>query len=224
MGKATWSVAAVVPDIRSKGAFEQDRPAVYLPFRPEAPDSMFAWTRRTAVAVIRPSGNVPGLADSLRRAAHAVGPPVIVERIRSGSDWFGDNVEQTRHRTLLLGLIAGLGLALTLVGVFGVTAYAVARRTREIGVRMAFGAQPRDVVGHILRDAAWPVAIGAVVGLGGAYYATRVIESFLYEVPPRDPATSAAVALVMGLVALLAAWIPARRAATIDPVAALRAE
>lgn len=224
MSRTIWNVVGVVADIRSKGAFEPDRPAVYLPFRPEDPGSDFARRGYTPIVVVRPAGDGTILADSLRRAAHAVGPSVIVERIRSGSDWFGDNVEQTRHRTLLLGLIAGLGLVLTLVGIIGVTAYAVARRTREIGVRMAFGARPVDVVARILRDAAWPVGIGVVLGLGGAYYATRAIESFLYEVPPRDPATFAAVALVMGLVALLAAWIPARRAATIDPVVALRAE
>jgi ABC-type antimicrobial peptide transport system permease subunit len=104
------------------------------------------------------------------------------------------------------------------------TAYAVARRTREIGVRMAFGARPLQVVGVMIRDAVWPVAIGLVAGLSGTYYATRLITSFLFETAPHDPATLMAVVALLTSAAFLAAWLPARRAASVDPVAALRAE
>ncbi len=176
------------------------------------------------IVFVRADSSGRGLADDLRRAAHAVGPPVIVERIRFGSDWFSDHVAEPRHRTLLIGLLGGLGLTLTLVGIFGVTAYTVARRTQEIGVRMAFGARPGQVVRAMVGDAAWPMIVGIAVGLAGAYYATRLIESYLFETTPHDPITFAAVALFMATTAIVAAWIPARRAARVDPVHALRAE
>jgi ABC-type antimicrobial peptide transport system permease subunit len=129
-----------------------------------------------------------------------------------------------RRRTLLLGLLGGLGMLLTLVGVFSMTAYAVARRTQEIGVRMAFGAAPVDVVRTMVRDAAWPAFLGLAVGIAAAFYATRIIASFLFETTAHDPATFAAAAGLMGVAALVAAWVPARRAARVDPVIALRAE
>jgi ABC-type antimicrobial peptide transport system permease subunit len=125
---------------------------------------------------------------------------------------------------LLLTLLGTLGLLLTLVGIFGMTAYAVARRTREIGVRIAIGATPGDVLRMMLTDVAKPVAIGIIVGLGGAALATRVIASFLFQTTPTDPSTFAAVALTIALASLLAAWIPSRRALRVDPVSALRAE
>jgi putative ABC transport system permease protein len=125
---------------------------------------------------------------------------------------------------LLLTMLGLFGLLLTLVGIFSMTAYAVARRTREIGVRMAFGARPVQVVGVMIRDAMWPVAIGLGAGLAGTYYATRLITSFLFETPPHDPVTLATVVALLAAAACLAAWLPARRAAAVDPVAALRAE
>jgi ABC-type antimicrobial peptide transport system permease subunit len=104
------------------------------------------------------------------------------------------------------------------------TAYAVTRRTQEIGIRMAFGASPADVVRTMVRDAAWPAFLGLAVGIAGAFYATRIVASFLFNTTPHDPATFAAVAMLMSVAALVAAWLPARRAARVDPVIALRAE
>jgi ABC-type antimicrobial peptide transport system permease subunit len=125
---------------------------------------------------------------------------------------------------VLLGLLGGLGLVLAAVGVFGMTAYAVSRRTQEIGVRMAFGARPGVVVRQMLRDSAMPIAIGTIVGLGGAALATRLIASFLFQTDPIEPVTFAAVAALLMATGCLAAWIPARRAARVDPVLALRTE
>ena len=129
-----------------------------------------------------------------------------------------------RRRMQLLGLVGAVGLAMTLVGIFSVTSYAVARRTREIGVRMALGAPPASAVGAIMRDAAWPLTIGLLAGLTGAYFLTRVMSAFLFETTTHDPISFAAAATVLGVAALAATWWPARRAAMIDPVTALRAE
>jgi len=125
---------------------------------------------------------------------------------------------------VLLGLLAGVGLLLTVVGIFSMTAYAVARRTREIGVRIAFGADKPDVVRAMVHDAIWPMALGLVAGAGGAFFATRVIASLLFQTTPHDPVALAAALGTLAVSAIVAAWIPARRAALVDPVVALRTD
>jgi hypothetical protein len=119
--------------------------------------------------------------------AQSIGPPVLVEGIRSGAQLMLEEVEVQRHRTLLVGLLGILGLILTLIGIASVTAYAVSRRTREIGVRMAFGADARSVVWTMMRDATWPVGAGLLLGLGTSFYATKLVEGFLFETTPTDP-------------------------------------
>lgn len=216
VGKVEYEVLGVVGDVRDAGPLRPTLPEAYLSFGLDR--------ARPMIVAMRWRGDASALDTLLRGAAQAVGPRVVVDRIRRGSDWFGDRVITPRRRTVLLGLLGGLGLLLALVGVFGMTAYAVARRTQEIGVRMAFGARPVQIVGTVIRDALWPVATGIVVGLVGAAFATRVIVSFLFETRPIEPLTFAMVALTLGAAAAVAAWIPARRAAQVDPVASLRAE
>jgi ABC-type antimicrobial peptide transport system permease subunit len=174
--------------------------------------------------VLRTSHSIPALADTLRKAALGVGPRVLVEQIRSGDDLLARDLLRPRQRTVLFTLLGGLGLVLALVGVFGMTAYAVARRTQEIGVRMAFGARAGQVVATMVRDSAWPIVLGTIVGLGAAALVTRVIASFLFNTTPTDPATFAVVAITLAVVGCLAAWVPARRAARVDPVSALRVD
>ena len=149
---------------------------------------------------------------------------MIVEEIRSADELFATTIVTPRRRAVLLGLLGGLGLTLALVGVFGMTAYTVTRRTSEIGVRIAFGARPDQVVRTILRDSAVPIACGTIIGVAGAALATRVIESFLFETAPGDPVTLAVVALLLAVTGCLAALVPARRAARVDPALSLRAE
>lgn len=173
---------------------------------------------------MRPTATPPGLSGQLRRAAASIGPRALAERIRTSEQLFADTVLTPRQRTVLLGLLGGLALALALVGVFGMTAYSVTRRTAEIGVRMAFGARSGQVVRTMLRDSAVPVAIGTALGVGGAMLATNVIKSFLFATEPTDPVTLTVVAATLAVSGCTAALVPALRAAKVDPVSSLRTE
>ena len=222
LAKEPLEVIGVVPDLKNEGALPspiRDAVEVFAMYQP-------APTDRPApmVVVVRPGPNAAGLNERLRQAAQAAGPRAIVERVRLGRDWVDATIITPRRRTVLLSLLGGLGLLLTLIGVAGMTAYAVARRTQEIGVRMAFGATSRDVVREMVRDATWPVALGIAAGLGGAWAATRLISTFLFKTTPTDAPTFATAAGVLALAALIAVWIPARRAAHVDPVVSLRSE
>jgi ABC-type antimicrobial peptide transport system permease subunit len=192
---------------------------VYFPYRGDEDVS------RTPLALfVKPRNGASDLGARLRDVARSLGPPVVVDRIQFGDAFVADSITTPRHRMLLLGLLGVVGLVLTMVGVFSVTAFAVARRTREIGVRMALGARSTNVVRTILRDALWPMALGLVIGLAGALLATRAVAGFLFETAPHDPIALASAALAIAAGGTLATWIPARRAATVDPVVALRTD
>lgn len=218
--KEPWTVIGVIRDVRVGGPlWLPPRAQIYFPLKLRERD-----VNRAMVVVVRPTAEPAGLGDQLRRVAASIGPRVLVERIRTSEQLFGDTVLTPRQRTVLLGLLGGLGLALALVGVFGMTAYSVTRRTAEIGVRMAFGARPGQVVGTMLRDSVWPIAIGTAVGVGGAVLATRAIKSFLFGTEPTDPATLIVVAATLAVSGCVAALVPSLRAAKVDPVTSLRAE
>jgi ABC-type antimicrobial peptide transport system permease subunit len=129
-----------------------------------------------------------------------------------------------RFNTTLLTIFALLAVALALFGIYGVTAYAVTQRTRELGIRMALGARGADVVGLLLRESLRRVALGVGLGLVASLAVTRALTSMLFEVTPSDAGTFAATALLLIAVALMATWLPARRATRVDPMVALRAE
>ena len=139
-------------------------------------------------------------------------------RWRSG---FGSRWRPSRFNTLLLTLLGAIGVVLAAVGIYGVIAYFVTRRTQEIGVRMALGATRRDVVALVVKQAAWPVAAGIVLGIVISAALTRVLSGQLFGVKPHDPATFALVAIGLAAVALVASLVPARRAASVDPTRAL---
>jgi predicted permease len=216
-----WTVIGVVGDLRHGGP-QSTMFAGSQVFYPLEPTEYDLTTPMTLVMQVR--GRPAGLAVDLRRVATSIGPRVLVESIRSGDELLGSSVLTPRRRTVLLGLLGGLGLLLALAGVFGMTAYSVTRRTAEIGVRIALGARPAQVVGTMMQDAAWPLALGTAAGLGGAVLATRLIQSFLFEISPTDPLTLTAVCSALVVTGCVAALIPALRAAKIDPVASLRAE
>ena len=135
-----------------------------------------------------------------------------------------ESVAQPRFRTLLLGIFAALALLLASVGIYGVISYSVTQRTHEIGIRMALGAQARDVSKLVIREGVAMALIGVTIGLAASLVLTRLMESLLFEVSTTDQSIFAGVGALLVAVAVLACWIPARRASTVDPMVALRCE
>ena len=219
LGDQTYEVIGVIADVLQDGARSPVRPNVYALYTGRE-----TFGRSGFAIFVRPAPGASNLAKQLREAALSVGPKAVVDRIQPGSAFVAEEMTMPRRQMQLLGLVGIVGLALTLVGIFSVTSFAVVRRTREIGVRMALGARPASAVSAIMRDAVWPVAIGLVTGLAAAYFLTRVMATFLFNTTPQDPVSFALASLLLAVAALIATWWPARRAATIDPVTALRAD
>jgi putative ABC transport system permease protein len=147
---------------------------------------------------------------------------IALTRVLTGDQIVGAAVAQPRFRMVLLGLFAGIAVVLAAVGLYGVMAFAVGQRRSELGLRMALGADARDVLRLVLRQGLTPVVAGVIVGLLASAALTRVMTGLLYEIQPFDPLTLVAVSLLLTLVATAACYVPARRATRIDPLAALR--
>jgi ABC-type antimicrobial peptide transport system permease subunit len=172
--------------------------------------------------VLCTSGPVLGLVDEVKKQVWSVDRQIPITDILSMEDLMAVSLAQQRFNMLLLALFSVLALILAAVGIYGLMAYAVSQRTHEIGVRLAIGAQRRDVLRLVLRDGAKLTLLGIAVGIIAALALTRLMASLLFEVTPTDPATFAAVALLLAVVALAACYIPARRATRVDPMVALR--
>jgi ABC-type antimicrobial peptide transport system permease subunit len=170
------------------------------------------------------AGAVPGLAASLRGVVHGMDPDLPVYWMEMLQDRVDDSVASDRFYMLLIGTFAGLAIVLASVGLYGVVAYLVSRRTREIGIRVALGAGSREVVGMVVGQGLGPVLAGVVLGLAAAAAGGRVLRSLLYEVEPLDPLTFVLVPLLLLVVALLATALPAKMATRISPTEAMRVE
>jgi ABC-type antimicrobial peptide transport system permease subunit len=163
------------------------------------------------------------LTDSVRHAILEIDPDQPVSDIRTLEDVLGSSVVQ-RRLMLMLGGFAGAALLLAAIGLYGVIAYGVSQRTREIGIRMSLGADSRNVLGLVLRHGLKLAGLGIAIGVPAALGLTRVLMTLLFEVKPTDPLTFIGVSFLLLLVALFACWLPARRAAKVDPMEALRCE
>lgn len=173
--------------------------------------------------VVRTAGDPNALAQRLRRLAHESDPDAPM-KFTTMEAMLSENVAAPRFRTILLAVFAGLAVCLAMAGVYGAMAFAVGRRSNEVGVRIALGATTGSVVRLVLAQGLTLACIGLGLGLAGSIAATRLLKSMLFQVEPNDPFVYMAVAVMLGVVKLVASYVPARRAAKIDPVVALRQE
>ncbi len=199
-------------------------PAFQSPELMRSPHTMAAYLTFVVRAARETDGDPGALAPSLAAAIRSVDPTLPISALRTMRDVVNEATARARFQTLLLAVFAAAAALLSAIGIYGVMSYAVSKRTREIGVRMALGADPRSVLRLVVGQGMAVALVGAAFGLVGAFLLTRLMASLLYGVRPGDPLTFAAVAAALLLVALAASWIPARRAARIDPMRALRAE
>ena len=208
-------VVGVVKDLKQGEWASQPKPEMYLPHLQDA-------SPRSLTLVVRAAPGAPELGPELRRVVWEIDRDLPVSQVRSMGDVVAESVGQQRFNTLLIGLFAATALILASVGVYGVMSHAVAQRTHEIGVRMALGARGRHVLGMVIGQGLVLTLVGLAVGLAGALALMRVMNSLLYEVSATDPLVFGGVALALLLTALLACYVPARRALKVDPVIALR--
>jgi predicted permease len=214
------TVVGVVGDIRLGGPAEPAPPTFYVPYA-QLDARAWGWTRRSLFVLAR--GADPGaLTGSIRRVVSSFDAGVPLFNTMTMDERLARTTETARFNTILLSTLGALGLVLAVVGIYGVIGYFAAQRTAEIGLRVALGASRRDVVRLVVRQALWPVLAGLACGTLGALFATRALASELVNVRPTDPWTFLAVALTLLVAALGAAFIPARRAAALDPTRALQ--
>jgi len=207
-------VVGVVADIHEGGLASNPVPEFYIPCIVHPP--------QTAYLVLRTSGPPLHFASVLRKAVLDVDPDQPVSDVKTMDSALAKAFGERRWMMGLLGSFAAVALVLAVVGLYGVIAYSVARRTQELGIRRALGAQRADILRLVLRQALMLSLVGVAIGIAGAFALTRFLKALLFHVTATDPAVFAAMAVLFAVVALAASYIPARRAARIDPMVALR--
>ncbi|HET6898006.1 MAG TPA: ABC transporter permease, partial [Vicinamibacteria bacterium] len=215
-GDGWRTVVGVVDDVRYSGLDDPSEAAVYTPFA----QTPFLWT----YVMVRTQGPPLALAGAVRAAVSSVDPTLEAAAVKPMTDVMAETVAQPRFNVVLLSALAGLALVLAAVGIYGVISYSVAQRTKEIGIRMALGADRRDVVRLVTGESLRLAGMGVVAGLLGAAAGARVLATLLFEVQPTDAATYVSAAGFLVVVALAASAVPAWRATRVAPVSALRAE
>jgi putative ABC transport system permease protein len=214
-GDPVWTVVGVVGNVK-RGVTSSLKPDLYVPLPQYGPGQLSVTMRTRA-------GMAPGV-QQLRSIVHDLDPALPLRDLEPVTEAIAREVAPTRFYMLTLASFAALAVVLAAVGLYGVVAYLVSRRTREIGIRMALGARREQVVGLVLRQGVRPAVLGLIVGLALSLAFGRVAESLLFQVSPRDPLIITAVTLLLAAVSTIAVFLPARRASRVDPVTALRAE
>ena len=217
-GKTWAAIQGVVGDVRQEGLSVEPVPEVYLSYLQDP----FAWPYLTML--VHTSVDPMKLVSSIQGAIWSVEKDLPISSIVSMEQLRSHSIAQPRLTALLLSVFAALALILATVGIYGVMAYSVTQRTHEMGLRMALGARASDVLTLVVGQGLQLAAIGVALGLAGAFAMTRVLEKFLWGVRPTDPVTFTAVSLLLAAVAMLASYLPARRATHVDPMLALRYE
>ena len=216
-------IVGVVADVKHFGLARSPEPEVFVPL-PQATPIHWAWLQRSMIALARTRGEPDAAAGTIRQAVWALDDQLPLYNLRSMEQLRAESTGDERVGLALVGAFAAVALVLASIGVYGVMAFMVAGRAREIGIRLALGARPGDVRWMILSDGAVLTAAGVVIGLIAAFALTRTMQALLFETPATDPVTFLIFAAVIAMAAMLACWVPARRSTRVDPVIALRAE
>jgi ABC-type antimicrobial peptide transport system permease subunit len=220
-------IVGVVGHVRQWGLADDDqqslRSDLYIPCL-QMPNEFVAMTPSGSALMVRAGGTAAGITSSIRRISAEMSNQQVIFGVQTMDSVVAGSVASQRFSMILLVVFAALALLLAAVGIYGVISYVVGQRGHEIGIRMALGARPQDILRLVLSGGGKLAGIGVALGLAAAFGLTRLMASMLYGVRASDPLTFAAVALLLTLVALAAAYIPAWRAARVDPVVALRYE
>ena len=214
--KAERTIVGIVRDTRINSITESAKPYLYLPYAQTTFSGMYL--------IAATDGDPLRLSKQIRAEVAAIDPRVPVLEFTTMELLVRADVYDQQVSATIIGALGAIGLFLAAVGLYGLISYSVTQRTREIGIRMALGAQRRDAMGMVLRQALVLALMGSAIGLAGAAFAVRILRRMVYGVGVRDPLTYGAVILSMLIVATLASYIPARRSTRIDPMAALRHE
>jgi predicted permease len=218
-------IVGIVGDVKDSGLDVVDPVAtLYLPLAQLSTPQPGGWTSFPMSLVVRTNSNPSSLTSAVTGAVHQVDSELPLLQIRTMQDVVGESLSQQRFNMQLLAVFAALALLLAAIGIYSVLSYSVKRRVREIGIRMALGAQVRDVLRLILIEGMRPTLIGVAIGLAGALALGRVLSNLIYGVKPTDPITFGAVSLMLATVGLFASLIPAHRASRVEPMKTLRDE
>jgi len=214
--QGTITLVGIIGNVKYSGLERGPGSAIYRPFAQQPWPNLFL--------VARTDGDTTALRATLQRQIAEVDRAISTSSMSTLDDVVSEAAAQPRFRTLLLAALAALALALAAVGLYGVVSYSVSQRTAEIGIRMALGATASDVVRMIVGEGMWLELGGVALGIAGAYALSRTLATLLYGVDPTDPASFVFGSTFLVIFALLASYVPARRATRIDPAVALRAE
>ena len=221
---ADWrEVVGVVGDVKSDGLAHVVQPAAYVPYL-QNKAAYLAGACASMDLVVRTASDPAALTASIRKTLQRLDKNQPITKIETLERLLNESIAQERFNTVLLGCFAALAVVLAGLGIYGLITYTVGQRVREIGIRMALGAQRGDIVALIVRGTMLMVSLGIVAGLVCSVALTRFVSSLLFQVSALDRATYGGVALLLMLVALFACWFPARRAARLNPLVALRHE
>jgi ABC-type antimicrobial peptide transport system permease subunit len=227
LGRTPWEIVGIVSDVRQFDLDQDPDPQIFIDYRQEPPPPAPVLAQGPPPApyfAVRTDDEPLAVASSLRSIVRGLEPQATVDNIATMEQLVWNSLSRPRLYAVLLGIFAGVAVALTAIGIYGVMAYSVAQRRREIGIRMALGARRVDVIRLVLGQSLLLTAAGIALGIGGAAAVSRYLERMLFGLTPLDPATFIAVSVIFASIAALAAFVPARSATTVDPLVALRCE